>query len=311
MKENIRVSIIICTRNRKEILLRICRSIVPQTYTNYEIVIVDSSDKNKITREDLENIFGKTTMMNIIYSEPGLTKQRNIGIKAAQGDLFFFFDDDLILEDGFLYEMVLVFKDNKQYFGGMGAMSDIKDASFKTKVFNLILRFFLLRHIYGNGKFQKSGFPGFPHGRKEFLETEILSGGITAYRKEVFDTLKFDEHFAAYSYMEDVDFSRRVSKKYKLFYNPKARAEHRHAEGGRGNYFENRRMYIYNHRYIFEKNFPQNISTKLAHLWSIIGLYFFAFWDLDKTVLAIKGYTQGLKDYKTAKKTRIFVKHKD
>ncbi len=297
MKQSLHISIIICTRNRREMLFRICNSIAPQTYSNYELVIVDSSSKDKITKPDLEELFGTSKPINIIYSEPGLTRQRNIGIKAAKGDWFIFFDDDMILEKDFLYEMNKVFDKDKDFYGGMGAFSNIKAATLKEKIYNIILRFFMLRNFYGDGKFQKSGFPNFAFGNKVFMETEVLGGAMMAYRKEIFKEFLFDEHFSNYSYMEDVDFSRRVSKKYKLFYNPKARAEHRHAVGGRGNYFENRRMYMYNHRYLFEKNFPQKFSNKLAHRWSIVGLYVFALWDKG-TATAIKAYNKGLKDYR-------------
>ncbi|WP_273276742.1 glycosyltransferase family 2 protein [Maribacter polysiphoniae] len=305
MKQNMLVSIILCTRNRKEMLRRICNSIAPQTYSNYELIVVDSSDTNKTTKSDLEEIFGDNQAINIIYSEPGLTIQRNIGLKAVTGDWFIFFDDDMILEDDFLFEMNKVFEENKDYYGGMGAFSNIKEQTFKNKIYNSFLRFFMLRSSYGDGKFRKSGFPNFPFGRKVFMETEVLGGAMMAYRKEIINEFDFDEHFSNYSYMEDVDFSRRVSQKYKLFYNPKARAEHRHAVGGRGNYFENRRMYMYNHRYLFEKNFPQNTSNKLAHQWSILGLYIYALYNLNKNALiAIKAYNKGLKDYRKAELDR-------
>lgn len=282
-------------------MLRICKSLATQTYTAYELVIVDSSDTDKITQAEIEELGNIKNETRIIYSEPGLTRQRNIGIEEAKGELYFFFDDDLILENDFVEEMVKVFEENPQYYGGMGAFSNVPDRTFKDKIYNGILKFFLLRNSNGNGKFQKSGFPNFPHGREVLLETEVSIGGITAYRKEVFDNLKFDEYFSDYSYMEDLDFSRRVSKKYKLFYNPKARAEHRHASGGRGNYFENRRMYIFNHRYLFEKNFPQKISYKLAHMWSIVGLYVFALWSMNTAMTTIKAYTAGLRDYGKSK----------
>ena len=165
------ISIIICTRNRKKELLRICKSISTQSLINYELIIVDSSDKNKIEETDIQNLFNKTNPINIIYSKPGLTRQRNIGLKAATGELFFFFDDDLILEDNFLYEMVKVFNENKDYYGGMGAFNNMADISTKDKIKKIIKRLFLLQQDYGNGKFQKSGFPRHPYGRNNFLES--------------------------------------------------------------------------------------------------------------------------------------------
>ncbi|MEM9649721.1 MAG: glycosyltransferase [Bacteroidota bacterium] len=301
------VSIIICTRNRKEELLRICRSISPQSYTNYEIVIVDSSNKEKTEKSEIEELIAGTNNIVFINSEPGLTKQRNIGLNAANGDLFFFFDDDMILEENFLEEMVKVYQSNHDYYGGMGAFTDFKPPRLKHRFKKLVKNFFLLQQDYGNGKFHKSGFPQHPFGKEVFMETEVIGGAMMSFRREVFEEFKFDEHFSAYSYMEDVDISRRVSNKYKLFYNPKARAEHRHGEGGRGNYFENRRMYIYNHRYLFERNFPQTMSNQIAHKWSILGLYAFAVISLNQPLLSFKAYSKGLKDYREAKRKQFQV----
>lgn len=314
-----RLSLIMCTRNRMNELLRFNESLISQSRLPDEYIIVDSSDLPLDQIPTFQNKMKKIEeliQVHYIHSEKGLTKQRNIGVKSSTGDLLFFFDDDIILHTDFLKEIETTFHSSSEYWGGMGNITNefqrekvlgfkktlIEFLSIGYKIFHLL---FLLEGGSKSGRFTLSGFTNLPHGRKDFTETECLSGGLTAYRKEVFQEFKFDEMVTGYSYMEDVDFSRRVSFKYKLFYNPKAMCEHWHGEGGRGDLVENRKGYMCNYRYFYFKNiYSRNKSSILAHWWSVFGLFIEAI-PRGVTPLKIskiwKGYILGLIEFKKNK----------
>ena len=55
---------------------------------------------------------------------------------------------------------------------------------------------------------------------QDIKEVELCSGGNTSYLREVFEEFFFDEEFDGYAPMEDIDFSYRVSRKYKLIVDP-------------------------------------------------------------------------------------------
>jgi len=74
----------------------------------------------------------------------------------------------------------------------------------------------------GKGKLKLSGFPAHRDDNK-LAFVKVLPGGCTAYLKEVFSRYLFDENLTEYAYMEDMDFSYRVSKKYRLLYQPEAK----------------------------------------------------------------------------------------
>jgi len=190
--------------------------------------------------------------------------------------------------------------------GGMGAITGIGgyEQTLRRRAIDtlnhILQRTFLLVSSYGNGKFQKSGLPRHPHGTNEFKEVEVLSGGLTGYRKEIFKEFEFDEKLIGYSYMEDIDFSRRVSYKYKLFYDPQAKLEHKHTAGGRGGIRDNRKMYMLNHRYLFFKNFyPRNRLLIIPHWWSILGLIAYSLISWSKE--PVKGYLDGLREFRKRK----------
>lgn len=302
---DMQAAIIIPTYNRVKELEESLDSIIIQTTIPKEIIMVDDSDNAEI-----ENLVGhrkyefkeKDILLRYIRNEKQRSSAiaRNIGIENATGDILYFFDDDVILEPDFLQTMNKTFIDNPVYMGGMGTILGLPMLSVTGRLINLFRRFFLLQHDYGNGKFQKSGFPRHPYGTSNFKEVEVLGGCVMAYRTDILKEFKFDEKLTGYSYLEDVDLSRRVSYKYKLFYNPAAELEHRHGSG-RGNIRDRKKMYMVNHRYFFFKNFySRNKMFVVAHWWSILGLIVYSLIFESKEVT--KGYFDGLREFKKRKK---------
>lgn len=299
-----RTSVIVSTKNRVNEVIRFTKSLFNQIELPDELIFVDSSDVPMKSNKNFINFLAEwqgEIEIRHIYSEVGLTKQRNVGIKKATGDIIYFFDDDTILEPDCLQIMNKTFNENPDYMGGMGAIIGMPEQSFKGMIVNLFRRFFLLQHDYSNGKFQISGFPRHPYGINKFMEVDVLGGCGMVYRKEIFKEFKFDENLTGYSYMEDADLSRRVSYRNKLFYNPKAKLEHRRAVGGRGNIRNKRKMYMVSHRYLFFKNFyRKNKLYIISHWWSIFGLIVNSF--IFESKEARKGYLDGLKEFKRRRK---------
>lgn len=86
-----RVSVIIPTYNRAEYVTQAIDSVLAQTYTDYEIIVVDdgSADNTK------EVLLPYMDRIRYIYQEnAGVSAARNTGIKAAKGDWITFLDSD-------------------------------------------------------------------------------------------------------------------------------------------------------------------------------------------------------------------------
>lgn len=298
------ISIIICTRNRKEVLFRLLKSIEEQTIVPDEVIIVDSSSI-PMEKEEEYKCFIKETQLKILYlhTESGLTYQRNIGINNSKGEVLYFFDDDIVLKKNYFELTMEVYDQYPEYYGGSGLILECKDSvrKFKQKIIYLYNEIFFLSQSYGKGKIKKSGFPSHAYGLKKFSDTSVLSVGIASFKKEIFNEFRFDENVTGYSYMEDVDFSARISKKYKLFYNPRAEVNHLHVEGGRGNIFENRKMYLVNHRYFFFKNiYEGKFLNWICHWWSIIGIIIYNF-IICRSLEGTKGCIAGIKEFSKRK----------
>lgn len=97
------ISVIICTRNRADLLGRALGSVVEQAFprADYEIVIVDNGSTD--STPDVAMQFWKQTTVRYLREERiGLCVARNTGWQAAAGRYVAFFDDDAIASPGWL-----------------------------------------------------------------------------------------------------------------------------------------------------------------------------------------------------------------
>lgn len=87
------VSVVIPTRNRAELLERAIKSVLLQTYNNWEIIIVDdnSTDDTKLVVEKFND--DKIRYITLI-GKTGGAAARNVGINNANGEYVAFLDDD-------------------------------------------------------------------------------------------------------------------------------------------------------------------------------------------------------------------------
>lgn len=288
-------SIIVPTRNRVDDLCRMLESVIIQTEKPIEVVIVDSSDiplsnNNKYLKTcDLvcaQNI-------SIIYQHTktrGAAYQRNIAMQLATGNLFHFLDDDVILESDYIFQMHEIFRKYPKYAGGGSA---VRCAAPRLTWHRMLRCFFLLQRDGASGKFTFSGMPTHAYGTNNFKDVETLGAGCMCIKAEAAREIKFDELLGAYSYMEDCDFSWRISRKHKLFFNPKAVLDHKSSPVARAKITDMRAIYIRNYTYLFFKNFYSlNRLRILAYLWSILGLFVEAI--LLRKLEYFMGYVRGL-----------------
>lgn len=298
-KSRITSSVIICTRNRVADILVCLASLKIQVVPADEIIIVDSSDTPLNQNRQFNSTFTTQTFAHtaLIYkhSAPGLPYQRNLGISMATKHVVHFLDDDVILTPTYIASMNEMFANNSSYAGGMANVTNIP-VPLKRNWFRAMRYFFLLQRDYASGNFTASGMPTHAYGLNEQKTVQVLGGCCMSYRRAIFSKHRFDEKLERYAFMEDCDFSRRVSYDAPLFYNPHARLEHHPSKANRDGIIDNRAMYIKNYSYLFFKNFyPRNRLKILAYAWSIAGLFVEAAITRNKDYL--KGYCKGLKQF--------------
>lgn len=89
----ISVSIIIPTYNRSDLIERAIRSVLNQTVTNLECIVVDDCSSDD-TVSVVESIDDDRISLIQLEENRGASAARNRGIEAASGDIIAFLDDD-------------------------------------------------------------------------------------------------------------------------------------------------------------------------------------------------------------------------
>lgn len=108
MKENIRLSVVICTRNRSLCLERCLDSLALQTAEAgvFEILVIDNGSTDDTV--ELLNTYKKRIGNLSVYVESrvGLSVARNRAIKESCGDLIAYIDDDAIAEERWVERII-------------------------------------------------------------------------------------------------------------------------------------------------------------------------------------------------------------
>lgn len=273
------ISVIICTKNRFSDFKETVRSLSDQKRLPDELVVVDASD-DTIIGEYLERTF-LPFEFHYYHTNPGLTYQRNYGIQKSKGTLLYFFDDDIILEKDYIERIARVFEyDLEQKIGAVGGRirefiprSTVTFRSWLTKSIYTTANFIFLDTRLGNGKFRLSGMPTHPHKSAVSKYIECLSGCCMAFRREVFNLVKFDEYLNGYCLMEDADISKQILiAGYKIYYKASAILEHHTSPRDRMELASLAEMKVLNYVYLYNKSWTRPWPRRIFFYWVLIGM---------------------------------------
>ncbi len=229
------ISVIVCTRDRAEIVGRCLASLKRLNYPEYEVIVVDNAPKDDRVRQTVAD----TGFRYVREDRPGLSWARNCGIAAARYDLIAFTDDDLWVDADWLLGLADGFAD-PQVMGVTGLVLPGEIESESQQRFE---------HL---GGFSKGLYPRVFKGDKltsyDLITTYSVGAGANmAFRRCVFEQLgDFDTALGAGTLghaMEDLDiWHRALMQGMILRYEPSALAWHYHRSNMR-----NLRKQLYNY----------------------------------------------------------------
>ncbi|MHB8996990.1 MAG: glycosyltransferase family 2 protein [Armatimonadota bacterium] len=262
-RDSHRVSLMIPTKDRPRELADAVASIVIQTRQPEELIIVDDGAMDLKPVEAQLAGSGIELKYHRKNGTPGLTASRNIGIGLSTGDLIVFLDDDVVLEPEYVASLVEIF-DLDPKIGGVGGIITNEPVS-KSRLLATIIRG---TPYWGHGRVFRCGLY-----QENYLtvrqpqDVQYLHGGVSSYRRQVFDEFSFHEGFRGYCSLEDTEFSYRVGLKYRLMITPKARLAHMRTPTARIDEYALCQQEIANLWYHFHRNMPQRPLNKLALWW--------------------------------------------
>ncbi|AUC82060.1 glycosyltransferase family 2 protein [Lacinutrix sp. Bg11-31] len=286
-------SLIVCTYMRPQPLLKLLQSVKKQTLYPNTILIIDGSTDNKTETVLKENTFDSLSYYKVDEANRGLTKQRNYGINLVETatEIICFLDDDIILTPNYFEALISTYKTKPKALAVGGYITNEIDWQQQTKANDKNYFYydgwqrkeplrFKIRRLFGVLPDAQPGFmPTFSHGRSvSFLPpsgkvypVEQIMGGVSSYKKEVFNTLSFSNYFIGYGLYEDADFSLRLAKLGKLYINTAAQLAHYHDASGRPNKFSYGKMVIRNGWYVWRVKYA-NPTLKARFKWHVTAI---------------------------------------
>src|SRR6478609_4964056 len=90
------LSVVICTRNRPDLIGNAVSSVLAQSYADYDVLVVDQSTDDR-TGHIVRRLAASPPPLRYLHTEKaGLSRAYNIGIRETSGEIIAFTDDDCI-----------------------------------------------------------------------------------------------------------------------------------------------------------------------------------------------------------------------
>lgn len=286
---------VIPTKNRPGDLIKAVTSILAQTRLPDELIIVDQSSGND-SRQIVESFISDQGFNKLIYIHDvtitGLVDAKRVASERASGDIICFLEDDVTLEPDFIEQIRLGFAIQNDMIGCCGIVTN---PPRQTRVYECLFNLFH-RGIY---KDIRVGLYGHLNGcGSKLIASDKLSGGLSAWRREVFSAVPFDVA-NGFHMLEDIDFSTRVFRHFgpHLYINPGARLEHHCSPVNRAVMGPRQRRkltecIVY---YKMRRDWP---GATFALPWLLLGMFFESIFQSysARSFGPLQGYFAGLRD---------------
>ncbi|HLW17480.1 MAG TPA: glycosyltransferase [Actinomycetota bacterium] len=211
-------SVVVCTRDRPEMLRRCIESLIVELDGTGEIIVVDNAPATDAT----ERIAERYPVRYVRENAPGLNRARALGARTSNGDIVIYTDDDTVAEPGWVRALV-------SEFGGArvgGATGLTMPLELETEAQELFERY---------GGFSKGFF------RQEYDVTKISpsragavgSGASMAFRRDLILSLglfdvELDLGTASRTGGDTYALYRLLAEGYRIVYTPAALNWHQH-----------------------------------------------------------------------------------
>jgi glycosyltransferase involved in cell wall biosynthesis len=108
------VSLIVATRGRTQELKRLLESLAVQTYQNFDVVIVDQNEDERVL-PIIENYRQKVNLRHLRSATHGHAAANNVGLRVCEGDIIGFPDDDCWYAPDLLDRVIDIFDAHQEW----------------------------------------------------------------------------------------------------------------------------------------------------------------------------------------------------
>ena len=224
-------SFVIPTKNRPVELATVFDAILAQSRLPEQVIIIDQSSPDKVIKDQLALLANKVNIrLDYIHDETinGLVQAKAASIQYNQCDYISFFDDDIVHEPNYLAAIEEVIIAHPVMIGFNGVILNApKEGLLKRLIFR-----FTHFGLYKDNR--QSVIRSLKKATTQPQSVDALSGGLSTWKKEVFEKVSFDTKNKFHAY-EDKEFSIRIERAFpkQMFIVPQAKLYHYHAAGNR------------------------------------------------------------------------------
>ena len=250
-----RVSVVIATYGREEVLCNTLRQVTGEDYPNFEVIVVDQTVQHEAeTERCLAELGGKIRYIKL--PKPNLTGAENVGIREASGEIVLFLDDDVRFEPGLIAAHAANYEEADVV--GVAGMVTHDDRP-------------PTRRLPWICTFSKAGWFFFIHHYNRRVQVRAALGANMSFRREALLAVGgLDESLTENAVQWEIDLCSRVlARSGKMVHDPKARAHHLRA--GRGGARMSRtlpRSFFANYIRVLWRHVPRH--ERWAILWRML-----------------------------------------
>ena len=266
------IDVIIPTRNRKNVLLKVLPSYLSQKFLN-KIIIVDDAGEDNL-KEEMEKLKDPRIVYIRVDKRVYLPAARNIGVKNSTAPYIFMGEDDVILDDNHLEVLLNKIKEfnadliagRRIYLFENQTFKEAKEFADKDK-----------SPIFINFPFE--GY--FERYLDKAIEVKFLHSN-SLIKREVFNKVLYDEWYKGNSFREELDFYLRcLDAGFKMVLIPDTICYHlKSSENKKGGARMQRLKYEYyvwkNTLHCFLKNkeiFKKHFNIRFLFLYALLILF--------------------------------------
>jgi glycosyltransferase involved in cell wall biosynthesis len=233
-----KISVMIPTMRRDELLLGAVRSLAAQTVLPDELLVIDDGE---IMPSTMAAITAACAERGIAFryfkkDQPGLAESKNVGAQMAEGDVICCLDDDIILAPDYLAELRQAWAahwDDATVAGIGGVFNGHRPVG---RLERLLDRIFSLAPLSPKKTWSilPWGFQTFDYGLVELEEADWMPGGNSSLRAAIAKRYAFAPLQPGRTALEDIDYGWRLAKDgYRLLMTGRVRMRHLESPVGR------------------------------------------------------------------------------
>jgi GT2 family glycosyltransferase len=263
---NQKVSVIIVNFNGTEVIEECLRTILNQTYKNFEVIVVDNDSKDG-SPKIIKDKFPEVTLIEEKYNH-GFAGGNNIGYKYSTGDIIILLNNDTKVEKDYIEKFVKVFDDFPNCGAAQSKIVLFDEPEILDGAGSYWTGFTILYHY---GYLKNSNLDNFNRPYKVFT----AKGASFITKREIIEKVGlFDADF--WHYYEEGDFCHKViNAGYDIYYYPTTTCFHK---SGYSRLILNKEDLIFfsNEKnrilsFILNFKFPDVIFVLFKHLIIIFG----------------------------------------